>query len=144
MFRSVRHARTLSTMLIAAVLGLASLTASAAGKQGVVIQISDADAKLWNLSLNVAKNVQEALGKDKVDVEIVAFGPGLGMLKFDSPVVNRMQKADKDGVMFRACGNTMKKAKVTEKDLAPGVKVVPAGVIEIMEKQGKGWHYIKL
>lgn len=144
MFRSVRQVRTLSSMLIAALLGLASLTAIAAGKQGVVIQISDADAKIWNLSLNVAENVQAALGADKVDVEIVAFGPGLGMLKFDSPAVNRMQKADKAGVMFRACGNTMQKAKVTEKDLAPGVKVVPAGVIEIMERQRQGWSYIKL
>jgi len=144
MFRSVRHARTLSTVLVATLLGLASLTASAAGKTGLIIQISDADAKIWNLSLNVAQNVQAALGKDKVDVEIVAFGPGLGMLKFDSPVVNRMQKADKDGVQFRSCGNTMRKAKVTEKDLAPGVKVVPTGVLEIMERQKQGWNYIKL
>jgi len=38
----------------------------------------------------------------------------------------------------------MKKAKKTEKDLYDGVKVVPAGVIELMDRQSQGWHYIPL
>jgi intracellular sulfur oxidation DsrE/DsrF family protein len=130
---------------MALILALSAGTAvnAADKKSGIVIQVSDNSAATWNLALNVAKNVQQDLGKDKVDVEIVAFGPGLGMLKMDSEVGPRLAAASKDGVMLSACGNTMKKTKVSEKDLHPGVKVVPAGAIEIMNKQLAGWAYIK-
>lgn len=121
-----------------------STLAQAGGKEGVVIQVSDNDPKLWNLALNVAQNVQAARGKDKVDIEVVAFGPGLGMLKFDSPVGNRLKQANADGIGFRACANTMQKTKVSEKDLYDGVKMVPAGVIHIMDRQAQGWRYVKM
>jgi intracellular sulfur oxidation DsrE/DsrF family protein len=112
-------------------------------KQHVVIQVSEDDVKLWNLALNNAQNFQQAVGKDQIEVEIVAFGPGLNMLKFDSEVANRLTAADKEGVMLRACGTTMKKANVTEKDLHSGAKVVPSGVVEIMNKQNQGWRYLR-
>ena len=127
--------------------GLAQAGAPKAGKakQGLVIQISDNNPGTWNQALNVAENVREALGKDKVKVEIVAFGQGLNMLKFDSVVGNRLKTAADNGVAIRACGVTMKKMKLTNADLYPeaGIKVVPAGVIEIMRKQQAGWFHIR-
>lgn len=124
--------------------GSATLAVAAEKKHhGVVMQVSDNNPALWNLTLNNAKNLQQALGKDNVDIEIVAYGPGLNMLKFESEVANRLTDAEKSGVTLVACGNTMKAQKVTEKDLHSGVKVVPGGVIEIMEKQEAGWAYIK-
>ena len=72
------------TKLMQAVLGVcmavgmsmaATNAAYAAGKEGVVIQVSDNDPAKWALALNNAKNVQTDLGKDKVDIEIVAYGP---------------------------------------------------------------------
>jgi intracellular sulfur oxidation DsrE/DsrF family protein len=129
-------------------IGLTGLAASAqaadkAGKPGVVIQISENNPATWNLALNNAKNLQQALGTDKVDIEIVAYGPGINMLKFDSEVAPRVKEASASGVAVRACGNTMKAQKLTEKDIEGSVKVVPAGVIEIMNKQREGWAYIK-
>jgi uncharacterized protein len=38
----------------------------------------------------------------------------------------------------------MKAAKLTDKDLYPGVGTVPGGVIEIMQKQEAGWTYLKI
>ena len=129
---------------VALILALSAGTAvHPADKPSVVIQMSDNDPAKWNLALNNAKNVQQELGKDKVNVEIVAYGPGINMLKFDSEVANRVTAADKDGVAIRACGNTMKAMKLTEKDLNTSAKVVPAGVVEIMEKQKAGWSYIR-
>ncbi len=112
-------------------------------KAGFVIQVSDNDPAKWNLALNNAKNVQKDLGADKAEVEIVAYGPGLNMLKAESEVANRIQDALKDGVKVVACGNTMKGMKVTKEDLVPGVDVVKAGVLEIGEKQRAGWTYIR-
>lgn len=130
-------------MAFALVAGSATQAVAAEKKHGVVMQVSDNNPAIWNLTLNNAKNLQEALGKDNVDIEIVAYGPGLHMLMFDSEVANRLSDAEKSGVTLTACGNTMKAMKVSEKDLHAGVKVVPGGVIEIMQKQEAGWTYIK-
>src|SRR6266403_1169649 len=58
----------------------------------VVIQVSDSDQGKWNLALNNAKNIQTDLGAPNVDVEIVAYGPGIGMLKLDSTVGGRVDE----------------------------------------------------
>lgn len=129
---------------VALMLGLAACsTMPLPEKQSVVIQISENDPAKWNLALNNAKNLQAELGKDNVNIEIVAYGPGLDMLKFDSEVANRLTDARKGGVALAACGNTMKARKVVKQDLHADVAVVPAGVVEIVNKQRAGWTYIK-
>lgn len=132
-----------TALLLTLIAGGTATAASKDGKAAVIIQVSDNDPAKWNLALNNAKNVQQALGADKVDVEIVAYGPGLNMLKFDSEVTGRLADAEKSSVAIRACATTMKAMKLTEKDLHSSAKVVPAGVVEIMEKQSAGWSYIR-
>lgn len=114
-----------------------------AGKEKVVFQVSDGDAGKWNLALNNVKNVQQALGADKVDVEVVVYGPGIGMLKADSLVGNRVEEAKKAGVEIVACGTTMKALKLTDADMLPGTKYVPGGVVELMKKEKEGYAYIR-
>lgn len=116
-------------------------TASASNK--VVIQVSDNDPGKWNLALNNAKNLQDALGADKVEVEIVVYGPGIGMLKAEAPTANRVTDATKVGVQVVACQNTMKAMKLTEADMNPAIGYVPGGVVEIMKRQQQGWAYIR-
>ena len=133
--------------LIAGVAGYAfSPVALASGEttmKHAVIQVSDGDPKKWNLALNNAQNMQQALGKDKVRIEIVAYGPGLNMLKADSKVAGRLNAALDNNVELAACATTMKKMKVTKADLVGGATVVPGGVIEIMKRQSQGWSYIR-
>src|SRR5471032_276010 len=62
-------------------------------KNRVVFQVSDADPKKWTLALNNARNIQTDLGRDNVEIEIVAYGPGIGMLKADSEVKARVEEA---------------------------------------------------
>lgn len=112
-------------------------------KPGFVIQVSDNDPAKWNLALNNAKNVQSELGKDNAEIEIVAYGPGLNMLKDDSTVANRLQEAKEAGIKLYACGNTMKGMKLTKDDLSPAAEVVKAGVLEIADKQQKGYTYVR-
>jgi len=116
---------------------------AADGKTRVVIQVSDNDPAKWNLALNNAQNLQQALGKDKVQVEIVAYGPGLNMLKANSKVAGRVNGALDQSVDIVACGNTMQKMKITKNDLIGGTRVVEGGVIEISERQQQGWTYIR-
>ena len=88
----IRKAISVFLLGIAA-LGFASSAALAeAAKPGVVLQVSDDNPKTWGQALNVVKNIQNAYGKDKVDIEVVAFGLGAGMLKLDSPLANRIDE----------------------------------------------------
>jgi intracellular sulfur oxidation DsrE/DsrF family protein len=123
-------------------LGVAAQTAAPA-KQKVVIQVSDADPAKWNLALNNARNVQQELGAGKVDIEIVAYGPGIGMLKAEAPVSNRVSEARQAGVQMVACENTMTSQKLTKADMHADIGYAPSGVVEIMRLQGQGWSYVR-
>ncbi len=114
-----------------------------AGKERLVMQVSDNDSGKWNLALNNAKNLQQAYGADKIDIEIVTYGPGVNMLKLDSTAANRIDEAKHAGVTIVACQNTMKNMKLTEADMLPNTSYVPAGVVEIIKKQRDGYAYIR-
>jgi uncharacterized protein len=114
-----------------------------APRNRVVIQVSDADPGKWNLALNNARNLQSDLGAPNVDVEIVAYGPGIGMLKIDSTVGGRVDEATAAGVKVVACEISMKGQKLTHADMLNGIGYVPAGVVELMSRQQQGWAYIR-
>ena len=109
----------------------------------VVVQVSEADPARWNLVLNNVKNLQDELGADKVMVEIVAYGPGIGMLKLDAPTNSRVSEAIKAGVAVQACENTMRNQKLERADMHPNVTFVPAGVVQIIRRQQAGWAYLR-
>ena len=143
MFKSFMKYVSLALIVTLATSSVA-LAADTAKKHGVVFQVTDNDPAKWNQALNNAANLQKAVGKENVDIEIVVNGAGLNMMMFDSVVANRMTTALDNGVHLLACGATMKAKKVAEKDLHAGVKVVPGGVVEIMKKHEAGWTYIKI
>ena len=109
----------------------------------IVIQVSDNDPAKWNLALNNAKNLQDDVGAANVDIEIVAYGPGIAMLKLESPAAARIAEAMGASVKVMACENTMRGQKLTRDDMQPGISYVPAGVTEIMKRQGEGWAYLR-
>ena len=77
----------------------------------LVLQVNTNEPAMMNLALNNATNVAQYykdLG-EKVEIEIVTFGPGLHMLRDDtSPVKARIKSIAKStpSISFKACGNT--------------------------------------
>jgi len=135
-------------LMPAALFALAALIAVPAVAQHavpnhVVMQVSDADPAKWTLALNNARNLQADLGTRNVEIEIVAYGPGIGMLKLDSTVAARLDEAIASGIKVAACENTMRGQKLVRADMLPNLEYVPAGVTEIMRKQQQGWSYIR-
>lgn len=116
-------------------------------RHALVIQVSSDDQKAMNIALNNAVNVQKAYGIDNVDVEIVAYGPGLKMLTTGHKLNKRVSSLSQQNVTFSACGNTM--SAMTKKNhgkmpaLTEGVQVVSAGVSRIIELQEAGYSYIR-
>lgn len=120
-----------------------ALAQGAGARNKVVVQVSDADPARWNLALNNAGNLQKDLGMDDVDIEIVAYGPGIGMLKAGSPVAARISSALQSNMRVVACENTMAGQHLQKADMLPGIGYVPSGVVEIMKKQQQGWAYLR-
>jgi intracellular sulfur oxidation DsrE/DsrF family protein len=142
-----RLLRAFAIATIGAVVAAAGISAAfadqAAATNKVVVQVSDADPSKWNLALNNVRNLQADLGAKNVDIEIVAYGPGIGMLKADSVVGNRIGETLGAGVKVVACENTMRGQKLTKPDMLEGIGYVGAGVVEIMQRQQQGWAYLR-
>ena len=112
----------------------------------MVIQVSTDDARTQKIALNNAVNLQKALGMDNVQIEIVAYGPGLSLLTNKNKQADRVKSLSQQDIKFSACGNTMKKVeKKTGKkpQLTEGVGIVKAGVVRILELQEKGYAYLR-
>lgn len=145
----MKYSLQLKTLATAFVLffPLATLSAKAADqaaeREKVVFQVSDSVPGKWNLTLSNASNLQDLVGKDKVDIEIVAYGPGIDMLRLESEVGDKIDKAIASGVRIVACQNTMKAKKLTKDDMLPSISYVPGGVLEIIQKEKAGWAYVR-
>jgi intracellular sulfur oxidation DsrE/DsrF family protein len=126
--------------------------AAASGKaHRLVLQVNTNEPATMNLALNNATNVEQhykSLG-EKIEIEIVTFGPGLHMLRDDtSPVKDRIKAiAEKTPtITFKACGNTqenMGKAENKTIALVAQATLVKSGVVRVMELQEQGWTYVR-
>ena len=109
-----------------------------------VLHVSDHDSKQWEQALQNAEAMQRNMGRENVDVEIVANGYGLEMLKSNNekfaPLINAALDRSVDVV---ACGETMQRTGVKKEDLVGGVRVVKGGLPEIALKVRAGYTYIK-
>ena len=117
----------------------------------VVIQVSENDPRIMNLALNNAENLRsfyEQAG-EAVQIEIVAYGPGLAMVRGDtSPVRDRLAAlvGRPQPVTLSGCDNTLgrqSKQEGKEISLVPEARLVPTGIGRIVQLQEQGWTYIR-
>lgn len=117
----------------------------------VAIHVDENDPKLMNLALNNAANVQKYYSSkgESVIIELVAYGPGLHMLRADtSPVKDRISamSLEIDNLTFSACGNThskMSKAAGKDIELLDEAQKVSSGVVQLIELQEQGYAYVR-
>lgn len=113
----------------------------------VVLQISDGDPFKQTLVLNVAGNALKAYGPDNIDIEIVAFGPGLRLLFDDNANKSRIEGlVENGGVRFHACSNTidnMAQQLGEEPKINPVATRDKGGIVRILELVDKGYVLVK-
>jgi len=122
-----------------------------AAQHKVAIQVNQNDKAVMDLALNNVRNIAEYYKEkgETVAIEVVAYGPGLHMLRADtSPVKDRIapMALENSSVTFIACGNTQanqSKAEGKPVTLISEAKVVPSGVVRLIELQRRGWAYIR-
>ena len=148
--------RVIIRLAIAALLFMPLVSGSLAAdakSHRVAIQVDQNDPQVMNLALNNASNVIEYYrGRNEdVNVDIVAYGPGLHMLRADtSPVRDRIKQikdmASAGKIRFSACNNTKQGMEKTEGHaipVLPDASLVPSGVVHLMELQEQGWSYVR-
>jgi uncharacterized protein len=131
----------------------AKITTAANQKQPhrLAVQVDVNDPAVMNLALNNVSNAAQYYSElgQKVEIELVAFGPGLHMLRDDtSPVKARIKSMSEamPNLTFAACGNTrenMTRAEAKDIPLLSQAKLVKAGVVRLMELQERGWTYLR-
>ena len=142
-------------LVLAAAIAFAVLPARAADKvHRLALQISDDSPDKMNAVLNVAANTARhytGIGED-VEIRVVAFNAGLNMLRTDrSPVLARLKSMSESlpSVIFDACANTrenMARSEGKKPDEIPiwaGAKVVPSGVVTLIELSEQGWTIVR-
>lgn len=117
----------------------------------IVFQISSNDPAVMNLVMNNAENLAayyESKG-ESAQMEFVAYGPGLAMLRNDvSPVKDRLATltGKNRNLVVSGCGVTManqSKAESKEVTLVPQARIVPTGIGRIVELEEQGWTYVR-
>ncbi len=142
MVRSLVKTVALAALLLGVI---ATPSRAQAGKMHrVVFELTTDNPEQWQATLNNVENVRKALGREDTELEVVAHGKGLGLLKLTNEALKeRIASIAATGVRFAACENSMRQQHVTKQDLLPAATTVDSGVAEVVRKQEAGWTYVR-
>ncbi len=112
----------------------------------LVLQLSDDDANKQSLVISVAYNLLKFYGPDRIAIEVVTFGPGIALLRADSPNRQFVDSLVAQGVRFDVCMNTIntiKRETGHAPPLNPNAKPVEAGVAQILALTEAGYTLVR-
>ncbi len=111
----------------------------------LVLQLSDRAKDKQELVLSVAYNLLTAYSPDKIAIEVVAFGPGVDLLRIESPERARIDSLISQGVQFDICMNTVDTLEREGKhvNINPKAVKVQVGVVRILELADKGYTLVR-
>lgn len=147
--------RRVGSVLGALIVALPVATAMAEPKQlpdkpfaehRIVLQLSDSDAKKESLVISVANNLIKAYGPDAIAVEVVAFGPGIDVLRTGNANRTRVESLISQGVKFDVCVNTLdtiERETGKRPDIIPGAIPVQVGVGQILSLTENGYTLVR-
>ena len=110
-----------------------------------VFPITKWDRDEINHILGSANNVIKFYGVDNTEVVIVAYAQGIQALlkRRDSKIAKRVKSLMTYDVEFIACKNTMDTLQIKKSELLDDVEIVTAGIVELIERQLRGYIYIR-
>lgn len=108
----------------------------------IIFQLSTSDTLSHKALTKQLGNILSVAPDTKI--EVVCHGPGLNVLATDkSTISEKVKYFIAKGVVFNACEFSMKERNMDKSQILPEATYVPAGIIEIVNKQEQGWSYIK-
>lgn len=111
-------------------------------KYKIVVQLVSGDTAVQRGALTQVHHALLEAPNSKI--EVVCHSGGIVILQSSkTTLANEIKDLQNQGVQFAACANSMRLRKIDKSDIVPQAIIVPAGVIEIVDKQSKGWAYLK-
>jgi hypothetical protein len=111
----------------------------------LVIQVNKNDQDIQDHLLTNIVNLQKHYGVDDIEIEVVAYGPGIWLVTDQSKFKDRVESLMMQNVVFTACGNTLDTVEAKEgkrPTLLDGVETTQAGIARLIELQEKGYSYL--
>jgi len=112
----------------------------------IVLQLSDNDARKQTLVISVANNLLKFYDPDKVAIEVVAFGPGIELLRSESPARKQVESLIAQGVRFDVCLNTVdtiERETGRRPEIIPAATPVQVGVGQILFLVENGYSLVR-
>jgi intracellular sulfur oxidation DsrE/DsrF family protein len=112
----------------------------------IALQLSDNDPKKQSLVLSVANNLLKFYDPDKVAIEVVAFGPGIDLLRPDNGNRKMVESLVAQGVRFDVCLNTVdsiERETGHRPDIIPVATPVQVGVGQILSLTENGFTLVR-
>jgi hypothetical protein len=112
----------------------------------IVLQLSDNDAGKQGLVISVAYNLIKFYDPDKVAIEVVAFGPGIDLLRTGNANRKRVESLIAQGVRFDVCLNTVdtiERETGKRPDIIPAATPVQVGVGQILSLTENGYTLVR-
>ncbi len=151
-----RFSRTFRFAVIAALLALTLASAVRAqqaplqdkpfAEHKIVLQLSDNDPRKEALVISVANNLLKFYDPDKVAIEVVAFGPGIDLLRSENPSRKQVESLIAQGVRFDVCLNTVdtiERETGRRPDIMPAATPVQVGVGQILLLTENGYTLVR-
>ena len=112
----------------------------------LVVQLSDNTPAKQALALSVPYNLIKFYDPDKISIVVVAFGPGIDLLRAGSPERAKVDSLISQGVEFDICMNTVdtiERETGKKVDIDPKAVKVQVGVARILELAEKGYTVVR-
>ncbi len=112
----------------------------------VVLQLSDSDPAKQGLVISVANNLLKHYDPDKVAIEVVAFGPGIDLLRPGNSNRQRVESLVAQGVRFDICLNTVdsiERESGTRPEFISVATPVQVGVGHILSLTENGYTLVR-
>ena len=122
---------------------LAIIGKSYAQEVKVVFDVTSGDEKIHQSTMRHVKMMSNAYPDS--EFEVVVYSGALNMMLKDKSSVRKEVEdiLKNENITMNVCAMTLKRREMTQSDLISGVGQVPDGILEIVDKQSKGWGYIK-
>jgi uncharacterized protein len=112
----------------------------------IVLQLSDNDPRKQSLVISVAYNLLKFYDPDKVAIEVVAFGPGIDLLRTDNANRKLVESLVAQGVKVDVCLNTVdtvERETGKRPDIIPVATPVQVGVGQILSLTENGYTLVR-
>ena len=112
----------------------------------IALQLSDDDAKKEALVISVAYNLIKAYDPDKIAIEVVAFGPGIDLLRTENTNRKLVESLIAQGVRFDVCLNTVdtiERETGKRPEIIPDATPVQVGVGQVLHLTENGYTLVR-